>query len=177
MKNKFIKTIILLTAFALSTGCSQVAKNMADNVDYKLTNIDINVLENGTNLLNALFGGDINALAKVNLTPHIEVTNNNSIDFEIYKTEYKIFAENAQVAEGISDKSMMIKANSTSDLAIPITIQMNKIAKNSMDILINQEMKKIKVIGKNYIKTSAGSYLVNFTIRDNKVEVDSVESL
>jgi len=177
MKNKFIKTIMLITALMVNTGCSKVAQNMVDNVDYKLVNIDINVVKNGTNLLGALFSGDLNALARVSLTPHVQVSNNNSIDFEIYKTEYKIFAENAQVAEGVSNKSLMLKANSTADLAIPIDIQMNKIAKNSMDVLINQEMKKIKVIGKNYIKTSAGKYMVDFIIQDNKVKINSIESI
>jgi LEA14-like dessication related protein len=177
MKNKFIKTIMLIVAFVLGTGCSQVAKNMVDNIDYKLTNIDINVLENSTNLLSALFSGNIDSMAKVSVTPHIEVTNKNSMDFEIYKTEYKIFAQNAQIAEGVSNKSLMLKANSTADFAIPIDIQMNKIAKNSMDILVNQEMKKIKVIGRNYIKTSAGSYLVDFTIKDKQVKVESIEGI
>ena len=177
MKNKFIKIIMLITTFMILTACTKVVQNLVDNVDYKLVNIDINVAKNGANLLGALFSGDLNALGKVSLTPHVQVSNNNSIDFEIYKTEYKIFAENAQVAEGISNKSLMLKANSKENLAIPIDIQMNKIAKNSMDIFINQEMKKIKVIGKNYIKTSTGKYIVDFTIQDNKVKIDSMESL
>ena len=177
MKNRFIKIIVLLTALMLTTNCSKVAQNMVDNVDYKLVNIDVNVIKNGENFLGALFSGDLNSLAKVSLTPHVQVSNNNSMDFEIYKTEYKIFAKNEQVAEGISTKSLMLKANSTVDLAIPIDIQMNKIAKSSMDILINQEMKEIKVLGKNYIKTSAGNYMIDFTIKNNKVQVHSVESI
>ncbi|NEW60300.1 LEA type 2 family protein [Sulfurovum sp. bin170] len=177
MIKRFLGFTLLLVAMILNSGCSKVVQSMADNVDYKLVKVDINVMQNSQNILGAIFSGNIASLAKVNITPHIRLTNNNNMDFEIYKTEYRVFVDNSQIADGVSNATLTLKAHETKDLALPIEIKMDRVATGSMDILVSQDMSRIKVLGKNYVRTGAGNFVVGFVIEDNRVKIESVDGV
>jgi LEA14-like dessication related protein len=175
MKNKINSMAYLFIMSIFLSSCSSVVQSVIDNIQYKVVKVDINIIKNSKNVLDAITHGDFEKLSKANITPNIQLTNNNSIDLSIGKTEYKVFIDELQVAEGITDTSLELKSNESNILLLPIDISLSKIAKNKLDILINHDMNRIKVEGKNYIKTISGEFVVSFTVHNNKVKVESIE--
>ena len=176
MKNKINLTAYLLLVSIFLSSCSSVVQSVIDNIEYKVVKVDINIIQNSKNVLDAITHGDFARLATANITPNIRLTNNNSIDLSIGKTEYKVFIDELQVAEGVTNTSLELKSNESNILLLPIDISLSKIAKNKLDILINHDMDRIKVVGKNYVKTISGDFIVSFTLQNDKVKVESIES-
>jgi len=176
MKNKINLTAYILLISIFLSSCSSVVQSVVDNIEYKVVKVDINIIKNSKNILDAITHGDFSKLTKANITPNIQLTNNNSIDLSIGKTEYKVFIDELQVAEGVTNTSLELKSNESNILLLPIDISLSKIAKNKLDILINHDMNRIKVVGKNHVTTITGDFIVTFTIHNNKVKIDSIKS-
>lgn len=172
---KKIKINLLLSVLILFiSSCTSTFQSIIDDIDYEVVKVDINVVKNSKNILDAIMTGNLSRLAMANITPHIKLTNNNSIDLSIGKTEYTVFIDELMVAEGISDSSLELKSNETATLLLPISISLDKIAKNKMDILLNRDMDRIKVVGKNYVDTITGQFIVSFIMKNNQITIESI---
>ena len=174
MKKIRINLLLSILIFFISS-CTSTIQSIIDDIDYEVVKVDINIVKNSRNILDAIINRKLNRLAVVNITPHIKLTNNNSIDLSIGKTEYTVFIDELMVAEGISDSSLVLKSNETATLLLPISISLDKIAKNKMDILLNRDMDRIKVVGKNYVNTIAGQFIVSFMMKNNQITIKSID--
>jgi len=172
-----LKIVLLIVVLLFYGGCSKVMQSIADNVEYELVKIDVNMMQNSQNMLGAIFTGNLSKLSKVSVTPHIKLTNKNSVGFDIYKTEYKIFVDNKKIANGVSNASISLKANETKTMTMPIVIEMDKVASSAIDALMSQDMKRVKVLGKNYVKSAIGNIVVKFTMINGKVKIESIDSV
>jgi len=173
---KRIKINLLLSILTLFiSSCTSIFQSIIDDIDYEVVRIDINVIKNSKNILDSLMTGNLSRLAVANITPHIKLTNNNSMDLLIGKTEYTVFIDELMVAEGINDSSLELKSNETATLLLPINISLDEIAKNKMNILLNRDMDRIKVVGKNYVDTITGQFIVSFIIKNNKIKIESID--
>jgi len=169
-----INLLLSILIFFISS-CTSTIQSIIDDIDYEVVKVDINIVKNSRNILDAIINRKLNRLAVVNITPHIKLTNNNSIDLSIGKTEYTVFIDELMVAEGISDSSLILKSNDTATLLLPISISLDKIAKNKMDILLNRDMDRITIVGKNYVNTIAGQFIVSFMMKNNQITIKSID--
>lgn len=178
IKRFLLNSILFFVVIVLSSSCSKVVQSMADNVEYKLVGIDINIRENSQNLIDAFFSGKLSdALKKAKVTPHMQLTNHNATTFEIYKTQYKVLVNREKIADGISNKKLVLKAGDEKNFSLPIEVELDKLAAKSLDILISQDIDKVKIIGKSYLDSIAGKFVVSFKIHNNKLKIDSVENV
>ena len=173
---KRIKINLLLSILILFiSSCTSTFQSIIDDIDYEVVSIDINVVKNSKNILDSIMTGNLSRLAVANITPHIKLMNNNSIDLLIGKIEYTVFIDELMIAEGISDSSLELKSNETATLLLPINISLDEIAKNKMNILLNRDMDRIKVVGKNYVDTITGQFIVSFIVKNNKITIESID--
>lgn len=84
----------------------------------------------------------------VSLDAAVKIINKSeNLDLSIHKIHYKIFlGDNLVSSEGFYDKPIIVKPRSETNLNIPITIKINKIAKTIWKYIINEKLSyKIEV--------------------------------
>ena len=113
---RYITTSLLITAFLIIAGCAQLAKQ-AD-------------LAKPTAKLTSARLANIN-FEQVDLVFNLAVENKNPVALKLAGLDYDFKIENQSLVSGVSSKALNLKANSTSDIQLPITLKFSDLKKLS----------------------------------------------
>ena len=113
MKNPLQTTLLLLLILALA-GCAQLSKK-AESIKptANLTNVRL---------------ANIN-FEQADLVFNFEIDNKNPIPLKLSRLNYELKVENQSLVSGAADKNLQIKANSTSDVGLPVSLKFDDLKK------------------------------------------------
>ncbi len=175
MIKRFVKLSVMFVIISvLYSGCSKVIQDVADNIKHELVGVDIQLAQSTQSIFDAVVAGNFKSMAKINILSHVKITNNNNIDLSIDKTSYEIFVDGINLAQGDINSTITLMSEETKILKIPIEVEVSKLLENGIDIMSKEKENKIKVNGKNYIHTALGDFIVNFTIQNGTIRIDSI---
>ncbi len=176
MKNNFFRLIIIFIMMAFSyTGCTKIVQDIASNVQYELIKIDVQMIQNTNNAFNAILSGNFSSLSKAKFTTYLKIINNNDIELSIDRITYEIYMNKVKIGDGAINSKIVLKAKKTKILQIPVEVSINKILKNQLDEFMKNSKNNIEIIGKNYLHSSVGNFVISFIGKNNKIKITSIK--
>lgn len=157
---KFIINLFVICVLFFS-GCAQTAKNIGNQIDYEVQNVELDLNHNIADGLLSLLAGKLpNPTAKITAT--LKITNKNNIDLRTSDLNYEIFANEVKIGSGKISKMIEIKAKESQVIQIPVFLDVSKTIKTAYE---NKSAKKhiIKIKG-------SGKFLSAFGIHDFEFE-------
>jgi Conserved secreted protein len=122
--------ISLISIFAF-TGCSSGLFGMLEKPKAKL----VNVYPRGT------------TMTGTTLVFVVEVENPNNKDIKVNSVDYKVFLSGKEFSQGTTDKEILVPANKTANVEVPLAVKYQDILNNLGDILMANKV-EYKIEGK-----------------------------
>jgi len=168
---KFINiSIIFILTGILFTNCSKVAQNIADNIEYKLEDVHLEILQNSSSFFDAIIHKDTNKAQHATLYVDIRLTNFNNIDINIDEMDYKVFISDQFIGAGQIKDGMNILSNKSNIITIPLTINILDLMNAGINLLEQREV-DIFIKGSSTAKTSIGDFIMPFELKDGKSKI------